>query len=64
VFDAGDLVWLHLGKDHFPDFRKSKLMPCDVDPFNVLDKINDKAYKLELPVDFGGVSPTFNMVDL
>jgi hypothetical protein len=53
-----------LGKDHFPDLRKSKLMPRDVDPFNVLDKINDKAYKLELPVDFGGVSPTFNMVDL
>jgi hypothetical protein len=27
VFEVGDLVWLHLRKDHFPDLRKSKLMP-------------------------------------
>src|SRR3954470_3195717 len=27
VFDVGDLVWLHLLKDRFPDLRKSKLMP-------------------------------------
>jgi hypothetical protein len=29
----------------------------------VLEKINDNAYRLELPVDFG-VSPTFNISDL
>jgi len=29
----------------------------------VLERINDNAYKLELPVDFG-VSPTFNIADL
>jgi hypothetical protein len=27
VFHVGDLVWLHLRKDCFPDLRKSKLMP-------------------------------------
>ena len=27
MFDVGDLVWLHLRKDRFPDLRKSKLMP-------------------------------------
>ena len=43
--------------------RKSKLMPCADDPFKVLEKINDNAYKLELPADFG-VSPTFNIIDL
>ena len=27
VFAPGDLVWLYLCKDRFPDLRKSKLMP-------------------------------------
>ena len=57
-------VWLHLRKDRFPDLRKSKLMPRAAGPFKVLDKINDNAYKLELPIDFGTVSPTFNIADL
>jgi hypothetical protein len=62
-FDPGDLVWLHLRKERFPDLRKSKLMPRDDGPFKVLKKINENAYKLDLPADFG-VSPTFNIVDL
>ena len=61
--DAGDLVWLHLRKDRFPDLRKSKLIPRADGPFKVVAKINDNAYKLELPADFG-VSPTFNIADL
>ncbi len=64
VFDVGDLVWLHLRKDRFPDLRKSKLMPRAAGPFKVLEKMNDNAYKLELPIDFGTVSPTFNIADL
>jgi hypothetical protein len=32
-------------------------------PFMILEKINDNAYKLELPLEFG-VSPTFNISDL
>jgi hypothetical protein len=43
--------------------RKSKLMPRVDDPFKVLKKINENAYKLDLPADFG-VSPTFNIADL
>ena len=27
IFYIGDLVWLHLRKDHFPNERKSKLLP-------------------------------------
>ena len=27
IFNIGDLVWLHLRKDHFPNERKSKLLP-------------------------------------
>jgi hypothetical protein len=64
VFDVDDLVWLHLRKDHFPDLRKSKLMPCAAGPFKVLEKLNDNVYELELPAEFGTVSPTFNIADL
>ena len=63
VFAPGDLVWLHLRKDRFPNLHKPKLMPRVDGPFKVLEKINDKSYKLELPADFG-VSPTFNIADL
>jgi hypothetical protein len=38
-------------------------MPHAAGPFKVLEKINDNAYKLELPPEFG-VSPTFNISDL
>ena len=55
-FEPGDLVWLHLRKDRFPELRKSKLLPRADGPFKVLEKINDNAYKLELPADFG-ISP-------
>src|SRR6185295_17872188 len=59
----GDLVWLHLRKDRFPELRKSKLMPRADGPFKIIEKINDNAYKLELPPELG-VSPTFNISDL
>ena len=63
VFSPRDLVWLHLRKDRFPDLRKSKLMPRADGPFKILEKINDNAYKLKLPAEFG-VSPTFNIAYL
>jgi hypothetical protein len=47
--EPGDLVWLHLRKDGFPALRKSKLMPHAAGPYNFFEKINDNAYKLELP---------------
>ena len=62
-FEPGDLVWLHLRKERFPELRKSKLLPRADGPFKVLEKVNDNAYKLELPTNFG-VSPTFNIADL
>jgi hypothetical protein len=38
-------------------------MPRVDGPFKVLEKINENAYKLDLPANFG-VSPTFNIADL
>jgi hypothetical protein len=61
--EPGDLVWLHLRKERFPELRKSKLMSRAAGPFKILSKINDNAYKLELPPEFG-VSPSFNISDL
>jgi hypothetical protein len=58
-----DLVWLHLRKERFPGLRKSKLMFRVDGPFKILEKINDNAYKLELPLEFG-VSPTINISNL
>jgi hypothetical protein len=58
--ELGDLVWLHLRKDQFPNLRKPKLMSRADGPFKILEKINDNAYKLESPPEFG-VSPIFNI---
>ena len=49
VFQPGDLVWIHLKKERFPSKRKTKLMPRVDGPFEVLERINDNAYKVDLP---------------
>ena len=56
-------MWIHLRKDRFPDKRKSKMMPRGNGPFRVLAKINDNAYKIDLPANYGR-SNTFNVADL
>jgi len=53
TFKPGDLVWIHLRNERFPSKRKNKLMPRSDGPFKVLEKVNDNAYKLELPRDMG-----------
>jgi hypothetical protein len=63
IFEHGELIWLHLRKDRFPTLRKFKLMPHADGPFKVLEQINDNAYNLDLPADFG-VSPIFNITYL
>jgi len=62
VFRPGDLVWIHLRKECFPSKRKNKLMPRVEGPFEVLERINDNAYKIDLPGDFE-VSATFNVAN-
>jgi len=63
VLNKGDWVWLHLRKDRFPTKRKSKLSPRGDGPFQVLERINNNAYRLDLPKEYG-VSNTFNIFDL
>lgn len=50
-------------KERFPKQRQSKLDPCGDGPFQILEKINDNTYKLDLPVKHK-VSSTFNVFDL
>jgi len=63
IFEPDDWVWLHLRKDRFPTLRKSKLMPHDDDPFQVIKRINDNAYELDMPDTYLG-SNSFNITDL
>ncbi|XP_071928128.1 uncharacterized protein [Coffea arabica] len=63
IFEPGDWVWLHMRKERFPVQRRNKLQPRGDGPFQVLERINDNAYKLDLPGEYG-VSATFNVSDL
>ncbi|KAL6340737.1 hypothetical protein AAG906_022237 [Vitis piasezkii] len=49
LFEPGDWVWVHMRKERFPTRRRSKLHPRGDGPFQVLERINDNAYKLDLP---------------
>ena len=64
IFKPGDLVWVHLRKERFPSKRRSKLAPRADGPFEVLERVNDNAYKVNVPDKMGGVSATFNIGDL
>nr|GEW36159.1 RNA-directed DNA polymerase [Tanacetum cinerariifolium] len=63
LFEEGDIVWIHLRRARFPKGRFGKLHPRADGPFPILKKINDNAYKVELP-GHCGVSDTFNVADL
>uniref|UniRef100_A0A2N9IMV7 CCHC-type domain-containing protein n=1 Tax=Fagus sylvatica TaxID=28930 RepID=A0A2N9IMV7_FAGSY len=63
IFEPGDWVWVHMHKERFPAHRRTKLHPRGDGPFQILEKINDNAYKVDLPGEYK-VSATFNVSDL
>jgi len=52
-----------LRKERFPTQRKSKLLPRGDGPFQILKRINNNAYELDLPSSYY-VSNSFNVSDL
>ena len=50
-------------KERFSKQRKSKLQPREDEPFQVLERINDNAYKIDILGEYG-VSSSFNVADL
>jgi hypothetical protein len=48
IFEAWDWVWVHMCKERFPSHRMTKLHPRGDGPFQILEKINDNAYKVDL----------------
>ena len=58
IFEEGKWVWLHLRKDRFPSKRKSKLSPRGDGHFQVLKKINNNAYQLDLSEEYEYMLPS------
>ena len=54
LFKSGDWVLVHMKKERFPDH------PREDGPFQVLERINDNAYKLDLTGEYN-ISATVNV---
>jgi hypothetical protein len=48
VFQPSDWVRVHMHKEKFSAHRKSKLQPGGDGPFQILERINNNAYKVDL----------------
>ena len=60
VFEAGDLVWVHLTSDRMPSHAYNKLKSKKIGPLKVAARINDNVYRIELPADIT-TSDVFNV---
>ena len=60
VFEVGDFVWAYLTRDRMPAHAYNKLKAKKIGPLEVLERINDNAYRLRLPDDIN-TSDVFNV---
>ena len=60
LFEVGDLVWAVLTRDRMPAHAYNKLKAKKIGPLEVLERINDNAYRLRLPSDIT-TSDVFNI---
>ena len=51
VFDAGDVVWVYLTHDRMPSHAYNKLKFKKIDHVQVVARINDNVYRVQLPSD-------------
>ena len=64
ILQPGDFVWIHIRKERHPLKRGSKLDDRADGPFQVLQRLNNNSYIIDIPDGFGGTSATFNIKDL
>jgi hypothetical protein len=63
VFELGDWILVHMRKKRFPTQKRFKLISRGHRPFQIIEKINDNAYKVELISEYD-ISATFNVSEL
>lgn len=63
MFEPSGWVWILLRKERFPQKRNKKLLPRGEVPYQVLQRTNNNAYKIDIPNDIL-VHDAFNVSDL
>lgn len=63
VYERDDWIWVHMQKEKSPKCRRSKWKPKGDCLFQVLERINNNPYKLNLPNKYN-ISALFNIFDI